>query len=539
MPERSVRGLLRSGAPVRATALKCRARCHSRAGCGIVPPAMPTIHENTQLKLLDREQLSALLNASYLLTSTLDSRRVLASLMELTNRLLRTEASSLLIIDERGRRLLFKSAAGAKANEVTGVTLDADKGIVGWVIKNRKPYIAHDVTADAEWSHEVSEMLGFPTRSILCVPIILRDRLLGAIEAINKRDDASFDAADVALLATLANHAALALENARLHAEVETDARHMLDELRRAHPVVGSGPRMKALMETVRKVTPSDSTLLIRGESGTGKELVARTIHYQSPRRAKPFTCVNCTLYSETLIESELFGHEQGAFTGAAKRRVGRFEQGDGGTIFLDEVGSIPPEGQLKLLRVLQDREFERLGGSETIRVNVRIIAATNEDLEKAIAGGTFREDLYYRLKVIEITVPPLRERPEDIPALAAHFLREHFAAGGRGFAKASPEAMALLVAYRWPGNVRELKNVIERAVVLGSGDTLLPEHLPAELTSPARGATGGLTLEDAERERITDALARAGGNKSLAAKTLGISRNRLDRKLKSYGCAP
>lgn len=496
---------------------------------------MATPPGNAQLRLLDKEQLAALLNASYLLTSTLDTRRLLSSLMELTNRLLHTEASSLLIVDERGKRLLFKSAAGTKADEVAGFTLDADKGIVGWVIRNRKPYIAHDVTADAVWSREVAEKLGFPTRSILCVPIVLRDRLLGAIEAINKRDDGMFDAADVALLATLANHAAIALENSRQHAEAETDARQMVDELRRAHPIVGAGPRMRALMEIVRKVSPSDSTLLIRGESGTGKELVARAVHYRSPRRSKPFTCVNCTLYSETLIESELFGHEQGAFTGASKRRIGRFEQGDGGTIFLDEVGSIPPEGQLKLLRVLQDREFERLGGSETVQVNVRIIAATNEDLEKAIAEGRFREDLYYRLKVIEIVAPPLRERPEDIPALAAHFLREHFAATSSGLAEVSPEAMKLLVSYRWPGNVRELKNVIERAVVLGSGDVLLPEHLPAELTSPGRGTPGGLTLRDAEQARIEEALERAGGNKSLAARTLGISRNRLDRKLKAY----
>ena len=499
---------------------------------------MPTKPESAHLKLLNREQLTALLDASSLLTSTLDSRRVLNSLMELTNRLLHTEASSLLLIDERGKRLMFKSTAGAKANEVMRFTIDADKGIVGWVIRNKKPYIAHDVTADAEWSHEVSEMLGFPTRSILCVPIILRDRLLGALEAINKKDDGTFDAADVALLTTLANHAALALENARRHTELETDARNMLNKIRRAHSLVGASPLMKGLLETIRKVTPSDSTLLIRGESGTGKELIARTIHYDSPRRAKPFTCVNCTLYSETLIESELFGHEQGAFTGAVKRRIGRFEQGDGGTIFLDEVGSISPEGQMKLLRVLQDREFERLGGSETIRVNVRIIAATNEDLEKAIAGGKFREDLYYRLKVIEITAPPLREHAADIPALIAHFLEEHSARGGHGFAHVNPGAMELLKAYRWPGNVRELNNVIERAVVLGSGDSLLPEHLPHEIAAPSLEKRGGLTLEDAERGRIVQTLEGAGGNKSLAAKTLGISRNRLDRKLKSFGIA-
>ncbi len=496
---------------------------------------MPKRTSDAPLKLLERGQLLALLDAATLLTSSLESRRVLRCLMELTNSLLRTEASSLILVDEKGKRLLFKSTAGAKAEEAMGLTLDAGKGIVGWVIRNRKPYIARDVEADSEWSREISDALGFPTRSVLCVPIIFRDRLLGAIEAVNKMDDGSFDAADVALLAALANHAAIALENARVHSELEADTRKMIDQIRRAHPLIGTSPPMKALLETIGKVAPTDSTVLLRGESGTGKELVARTIHYGSPRRAKPFTCVNCTLYSETLIESELFGHEQGAFTGASKRRIGRFEQGDGGTIFLDEVGSIAPEGQLKLLRVLQDREFERLGGSDTIRVDVRIIAATNEDLEKAIAAGRFREDLYYRLKVIEVTVPPLRDRAQDIPALVAHFLAEHAAAGGRRVAGTSREAMDLLKAHRWPGNVRELRNAVERAVVLGSGDTLLPAHLPPEIASPAPAGGSGRTLAEAERDRITQAIEEAGGNKSLAARTLGISRNRLDRKLKAF----
>ncbi len=491
--------------------------------------------DRAHLNLLGKEHLADLLRASSLLNSTLEAHKVLDSLMELTNKLLHTEASSLILIDERGERLFFKARAGEKAKEIMCFTLDADKGIVGWVIKNRKPYIAHDVASDSQWSQDISRELGFSTRSILCVPIMSRGRLIGAVEAINKKDDERFDATDIALLTALANHAALAIENARLHTELERDNAQIIEQLRLEHHLIGDSPPMKQLMGIIRKVTTADSTVLIRGESGTGKELIARTIHYNSPRRRKPFTCVNCTLYSETLIESELFGHEQGAFTGASKRRIGRFEQADKGTVFLDEVGSISPEAQLKLLRVMESRDFERLGGSETVRVDVRIIAATNEDLESAITRGRFREDLYYRLKVIEIHAPPLREIREDIPRMVAHFLEEQAKQVGRKIKQASPRAMELLMAYAWPGTVRELKNTIERALVLGSGDILLPEHLPAEIKTYTPEKKGGVTLEDAERDRIVQILERTHWNKSMAAKMLGISRNRLDRKIKSY----
>jgi Nif-specific regulatory protein len=495
------------------------------------------MHEpgSEKLHLLDRRQLADLLEASQLLNSTLELDGVLESLMSLTNRLLGTEASSLLLVDEKRKRLSFRASAGEKAKEIRGFTLAAEEGIAGWAIAHGEPCCVNDVSTDPRWSSDIARRLGFPTRSILCVPIMRHGTAIGAIEAINKKGEEGFGPADEVLLSTLANHAAVALQNARLHTELESDQRKIIEQLQLEHHIIGGSSQMKGLMEMIRRVTPTDSTLLIRGESGTGKELIARTIHYNSPRRRKPFTCVNCTLYSETLIESELFGHEQGAFTGASKRRIGRFEQADGGTVFLDEVGSISPEAQLKLLRVLEQREFERLGGSETVRVDVRIIAATNEDLEKAIQSGKFREDLYYRLKVIEICAPPLRERREDIPELAAHFLREQAAHIGRNVSEISPAAMNLLMGYGWPGNVRELKNSIERAIVLGSGSTLLPEHLPPEVRlSPV--AVGGLTLEDAEKERIRQVLERCEWNKSQAAKTLGISRNRLDRKIKSYG---
>ena len=494
-------------------------------------------HE-ANLTILDKACLIDLLSSSYLLNSALEPEKVLELLMKLTNKLLKVEASSLLIIDERGKRLLFKAAAGGPAEEAMRFTLPLDKGIVGWVIRNKKPYVSNDVESDPNWSHEISRKLNFPTQSILCVPLMSHGSLIGVIEVINKKKREEFGDHDVALLNTLANHAALAIENARFHKELQRDNERIIDKLRSELPLVGSSPQMKQLMEIIRKVAPTDSTVLIRGGSGTGKELIAKTLHYNSPRYRKPFTCVNCTLFSETLIESELFGHEQGAFTGAIKRRIGRFEQADRGTVFLDEVGSVSQEAQLKLLRVLEEKEFERLGGSDTIRVDVRVIAATNENLEEAIKRGRFREDLYYRLKVIEIYALPLREKVEDIPELVEYFLEKQAEQLGRSFKKVSPEAMKILTGYRWPGNVRELKNTIERAVVLGSGDTLLPEHLPYEIRNAPLEKRGGLTLEDAEKERIAQVLALTDGNKSKTAKMLGISRNRLDRKIKSYKLA-
>ncbi|MCX6357178.1 MAG: sigma 54-interacting transcriptional regulator, partial [Candidatus Aureabacteria bacterium] len=456
--------------------------------------------QSSGTELLSKEQISGLLRASSLLNSTLDPRQVLDALMELAGDLLNVEASSVILLDERGKRLFFKAAAGKKAEEIMKFTLSPEQGIVGWVIKNRRPYTAPDVADDPHWSQDVARTIGFDTRSIICVPLLSRGRLIGALEAINKRGEGQFDQGDVAMLVTLADQAALAIQNARLHEGLARDNDTILTQLQIDHRIVGKSPRMAQLLELIHKVTPTDSTLLIRGESGTGKELIARTIHYNSPRRAKPFTCVNCTLYSDTLIESELFGHEQGSFTGASRRRIGRFESADRGTIFLDEVGSVSPEAQLKLLRVLQEREFERLGGSETIRVDVRVIAATNENLEEAIRDGRFREDLYYRLKVIEIAAPPLRELPEDIPLIAEHFLKELADRIGRPVRAISPAAMELFARYPWPGNVRELKNTIERALVLGSGDTILPEHLPPEIRTPASCAVAGFTLKDAER---------------------------------------
>ena len=302
---------------------------------------------------------------------------------------------------------------------------------------------------------------------------------------------------------------------------------------------IGSSSIIRGFVETIREVARTDSTVLLTGESGTGKGLVARTIHESSTRRDASFVEANCVVYSEGVLHSELFGHERGAFTGAARTKKGRFELAKGGTLFLDEIGEIPAATQLLLLRVLQDRSFERVGGEETMEADVRLIAATNRDLQECIRQGTFRSDLYYRLNVIPVHLPPLREHPEDVPVLAQHFMQhcaERLSRVVEGF---SEEAMATMVRYSWPGNVRELENMIERAVVLNRTGTVehsdLPEALRDSAAGPAHGVAPG-TLREMERHRIREALRDAGGNKKLAARKLGIHRSTLYAKMRRYG---
>ncbi len=311
-----------------------------------------------------------------------------------------------------------------------------------------------------------------------------------------------------------------------------------LDELAEAGDVLGTSPAIRTLLELVRQVAPTTATVLIQGESGTGKELVARALHDLSPRRGKPFVRVNCAALPETLLESELFGYEKGAFTGAVGRKDGRFQLADGGTLLLDEVGDLSPLTQAKLLRVLQEGEFEPLGATRTVRVDVRVVAATNQDLAQLVREKRFREDLYYRLQVITVTVPPLRERPEDIPLLAQHFLRRFAARDHRELDGFTEAALARLVAYPWPGNVRELEHAIERAVILTRGRLLDVADLP-EATTPGELATRvvaipiGTPLDEVEQRLIDETLRQTKGDKELAAKLLGIASRTIYRKLK------
>ena len=335
------------------------------------------------------------------------------------------------------------------------------------------------------------------------------------------------------------------LEKKRLLEETRF-LRERVHQKYRLESLVGECPEMLAAFKTVRQVAPSSSSVLLLGESGTGKELFAQALHQNSPRKDKPFIKVACSALPETLLESELFGHEKGSFTGALYARAGRFEMADGGTLFLDEIGDVSPTVQVKLLRFLEEREFERVGGNRTYKVDVRIVCATHRDLKKKLEEGTFREDLYYRLNVIEIHIPPLRERGEDIPVLAHHFLKRYAVANGKDVRGISDEALALLLGHPWPGNVRELENAIERAVVLTSEPILTPDHFPTVRrirsdVAPAGGNDGlgvaipGSTFADIEREAILRTLEAVGGSTSRAASLLQISARKIQYKLKEY----
>ena len=307
--------------------------------------------------------------------------------------------------------------------------------------------------------------------------------------------------------------------------------------------IIGSSSAMRELIETLTLVAPSDATVLISGESGTGKELVASAIHYNSPRKNRPFIKVNCAALPETLLENELFGHEKGAFTGATGPKKGRFQMADQGTLFLDEIAEMTPATQAKILRVLQEREFEPVGGTRTIRVDTRIISATNRHLEEEIEADRFREDLYYRLNVVTLTVPPLRDRISDIPLLAEHFLSRYAAKNHRTFKGFQPRAMDLLTQYAWPGNVRELENVIERSVIMARSERVGPGHFPATIGEQDPSKTGqspilasGRSLKAVEKDMILKTLDDMGGNRTKTSKILGISRRTLQLKLKGYG---
>ncbi|HTM48153.1 MAG TPA: sigma-54 dependent transcriptional regulator [Bryobacteraceae bacterium] len=321
--------------------------------------------------------------------------------------------------------------------------------------------------------------------------------------------------------------------------------RQLKEELGRRYEfdnIKGRSAPMQEIFSTIERVAPTRATVLLAGESGVGKDLIARAIHFHSPRRDRPFVKINCTAIPENLMESELFGYEKGAFTGAAVSKPGKFEQADSGTVMLDEIGDVPPSIQVKLLRVLQEREFERLGSNKTLHTDVRVIAATNQDLRAALEQGTFREDLYYRLNVVPISIPPLRERRDDIPFLAEHFVRSIGAENGRPAHSLTDAAIKKLTDYHWPGNVRELQNVIERALVLSTGETLDADDIRLETSPRPRPQSGdhmlpeGMTLDEYEQSIIREALQRADGNKSQAARLLGLTRNALRYRLAQMG---
>ena len=369
---------------------------------------------------------------------------------------------------------------------------------------------------------------------------------MGVLEVLNTSKPKRFDQADLDLLMAYASHAAVALKNAQLFSVIREEKRLLqvsLDE--RYRTFIVESPAMRKVLETAQKAAKSQATILLLGESGVGKEILARSIHVWSPRAAKPFVAVNCVALSDHLLESELFGHEKGAFTGATQQKKGLLEVAQGGTVFLDEIGDMKPDLQAKLLRVLQDHEFERVGGTQPIRVDIRVIAATNQDLKTAVRDKRFRKDLFFRLNVVGMTIPPLRERRDDISPLAQFFVARYSQDMKRPTMAIDPAAMTLLRAYDWPGNVRELGNVIERAVVLASEELLRPADFVLEVPDSAENPVGQLmflpfhhSVDEFKRLRLQEAITKAGGSKIKAAKSLDLQPTYLSRLCKQMGVA-
>jgi formate hydrogenlyase transcriptional activator len=424
------------------------------------------------------------------------------------------------------------------------VTLDGS--MAGKAFRTRQPLVLDRAAMD-EFDSTTSRLLRAEgVRSVVIMPLITHDRVLGTISLASLRD-AAFQQGDVDLLVQVATQVAIAVENALAFQEIgelknklAQEKLYLEDEIRSEmnfDEIVGESTSLRSILKQVETVAPTDSTVLITGETGTGKELIARAIHNLSPRRERTFVKVNCAAIPTGLLESELFGHERGAFTGAISQRIGRFELAHGGTIFLDEIGDIPLELQPKLLRVLQEQEFERLGGTQTIRVNVRLVAATNRNLEEMVAARSFRTDLFYRLRVFPLLMPPLRDRQEDIPALVRYFVEKYARRMNRGVETIPAETLDLLVRYAWPGNIRELENLIERAVIVSPGTVLRVPH--SELKPPSESAGETLTLHAAERIHILKALEATkwvlAGPHGAAAR-LGMKRTTLQSKMRKLG---
>jgi len=437
----------------------------------------------------------------------------------------------------------FASVMGRDRRLGPNQTIEVSQTILKRVIEEQLAVLSNDVPSD-ETFREAESLIAPHVSAVLAVPLEVHDKLLGALYLDTSSQGARFDSELLQLVTALGNVAALAIENAHHLERLGDENRRLQQELNIEHNMVGESERMREVYQFVSRVAARESTVLIQGESGTGKELVARAIHGNSGRANRPFMAINCAAIVDTLLESELFGHEKGAFTGAVGQKKGKLEMAEGGTVFLDEVGELAAPLQAKLLRVLQEREFERVGGTRPIKLDIRLITATNRDLNDASRGGTFRQDLYYRLNVVSVELPPLRERAEDIPLLAAYFTSKYSEKVNRRVAGISPKARACLLRYPWPGNVRELENAIERAVVLGSTELILPEDLPDSILEEAASAEEPVTalhdgIREAKKKIIEQAIEQANGNYTEAAGLLGVHPNHLFRLIRTLNLTP
>jgi Nif-specific regulatory protein len=426
-----------------------------------------------------------------------------------------------------------RNMAGADEQDLATIS----NSVVRKVLQSGQPVLAYDIQSD-ENLRDMQSIVMYQIKSVACVPMKIKERPIGAIYLDSISHRSGFTENSMPFLTTFANQAAIAVENAKLYGQVREENRQLRKEAQRScdfAEIIGQSPRMRQVFEAINSVLDSDATVLIQGESGTGKELVARAVHYHGVRRERPFVAMFFGSMPESLLESELFGHKRGSFTGAVSDKKGLFETADHGSFFLDEIGDIPPKLQTQLLRVLQEGEVKRVGENHIRKVDVRIIAATNKNLQEKIKDGSFREDLYYRLNVINIHMPTLRERRDDIPLLAQHFLMKYAAKYKKNIHGLAAESIELLFRHHWPGNVRELENTINRAVVLAKGALIGPQDLklseqPSNVTLPT-----GMTLENMARKLLEQTLHETGGNVSHAAARLGVSRRWVQYKQKQW----
>ncbi len=482
------------------------------------------------------QNLNALLKISRIVHSISDLNQLQGQILKLIFEVVPAERGAILL-DGTGNEK-FSSLFVHPAPSRRGEPVRVSRTITRQVMEQGVAILGADVPGSGGLS-TVESLASFQVRSLLCVPLTVFQHVVGCVYLDTTNPVRRFDRDHLELVAGIAGISAVALENSRRLLWLEQENLRLATEINLQHNMVGESNPMKEVYRFLSRVAPTDATVLVGGESGTGKELVARAIHRNSPRSSRPFVAINCAAIPEGLLESELFGYERGAFTGAVGQKKGRLETAEGGVVFLDEIGELAPPLQVKLLRVLQEREFERLGGSRPISVDIRLIAATNKDLAHAVKAGTFREDLYYRLNVVAMVVPPLRDRADDIPMLAEYFVSKFAVKCKVKTKKISPEAMASLMNYDWPGNVRELENAIERALVLGVADVIRPEDLPESLLEkgPAPGmqeAKYHAAVKQLKKNLILTAMEEARGNYTEAARILGVHANYLHRLVRN-----
>jgi Nif-specific regulatory protein len=494
------------------------------------------------LSKIDVQKFNTLIEINNLINSNYsDLNALLTQILDSATRLCRGDASSILIVNKENQELYFEVALGRAGAAVKRFTIKMGEGIAGWVALHNKSIIVNDAENDIRHIKSIPKQIHYPSKTMLAVPRRVKDECLGVIELINKKDGKNFDQDDLEWLEIFATQAGIAIVNAKSIEKVHSEIRLLQDQIKANqgyHTLIAKSPAILEKLEIIDRVAKTDSSVLILGESGVGKEIFAEQIHIRSDRNQKPFVRVNCATLPEGLLESELFGHVKGAFTNAIANRQGRFELADTGTIFLDEIGDLPLSLQAKLLRVIQEKTFEKVGSNTSITVDVRILAATNRDIEKQVERGEFRSDLYYRLNVLPLYIPPLRQRTEDIPVLADFFLRKFSGETKKQFDGFSEDAMETMLSYGWPGNIRELENCIERACVIGKNrqirgeDLLLKSPLPQAI--PETGDRDLKTAINAFKARfIRKVLEENKWNQTASAKALDIQRTYLSRLIK------